>query len=185
MKKVKALLLILVFLLSFNVFAETAMAAVSGGDPFQIDGFRYARFKQKFVRVPSSDETAADGALDVLADEKENEERRKAPFVLKEAEEKEEERTASGLLGVSFVDSEELAYELVGGTHYAVTGRGTVTGAEITVPPSYKGKPVKTCKECGRPFFPKSGHTKYCPSCVDVVRRRKVAASARKSRAKN
>ena len=62
---------------------------------------------------------------------------------------------------------------------------GSIPGAKTLEAEIFKGNPVKTCKECGRPFIPKSGHTKYCPSCVDVVRRRKVAASARKSRAKN
>jgi len=59
---------------------------------------------------------------------------------------------------------------------------GSIPGAKTLEAEIFKGKPVKTCKECGRPFIPKSNRAKYCHDCGERVRRQKKAATMRKQR---
>lgn len=61
---------------------------------------------------------------------------------------------------------------------------GSIPGAKALEAEIFKGKTPKTCKECGRPFIPKSNRAKYCHDCAERVRRQKKAATMRKQRSK-
>ena len=57
-----------------------------------------------------------------------------------------------------------------------------IPGAKQLETELFRGKPVKICKECGRPFMPSSNRARYCSNCSARVHRRNAASSARKRR---
>ena len=59
-----------------------------------------------------------------------------------------------------------------------------IPGARALESELFGTKPVKVCKECGRPFIPGSNRAKYCHDCTERVHRRNAASSVRKKRAK-
>lgn len=65
---------------------------------------------------------------------------------------------------------------------HVILKAGYIPGAKSLEAEIFKGKPVKTCKECGRPFIPQSNRAKYCHDCAERVRRQKKAATMRKRR---